>query len=67
MESYEPERLSSAQLAAMRRSLTSGRGALTRRSLLRASGMGALAQGGQATHGARGGPPAPTRPGGAPP
>ncbi|MEU5283234.1 spermidine/putrescine ABC transporter substrate-binding protein [Streptomyces sp. NPDC020755] len=58
MESYEPERLSSAQLAAMRRSLTSGRGALTRRSLLRASGMGALALGGMATLGACGIPPA---------
>ncbi|MFI1934237.1 MULTISPECIES: PotD/PotF family extracellular solute-binding protein [unclassified Streptomyces] len=58
MESYESERLSSAQLAAMRRSLTSGRGALTRRSLLRASGMGALALGGMATLGACGIPPA---------
>ncbi|MFI1221865.1 MULTISPECIES: PotD/PotF family extracellular solute-binding protein [unclassified Streptomyces] len=58
MESYEPERLSSAQLAAMRRSLNSGRGALTRRSLLRASGMGALALGGVATLGACGIPPA---------
>ncbi|WP_326703230.1 spermidine/putrescine ABC transporter substrate-binding protein [Streptomyces cyaneofuscatus] len=58
MESYEPERLSPAQLAAMRRSLTSGRGALTRRSLLRASGMGALALGGIATLGACGIPPA---------
>ncbi|MEW1611175.1 MULTISPECIES: spermidine/putrescine ABC transporter substrate-binding protein [unclassified Streptomyces] len=58
MESYEPERLSSAQLAAMKRSLTGGRGALTRRSLLRASGMGALALGGIATLGACGIPPA---------
>lgn len=58
MESYEPERLSSAQSAAMRRSLTSGRGALTRRSLLRASGVGALALGGIATLGACGIPPA---------
>ncbi|MEU1432978.1 spermidine/putrescine ABC transporter substrate-binding protein [Streptomyces sp. NPDC005786] len=49
MESYEPERLSAAQLAAMRRSLANGRGALTRRSLLRASGMGALAIGGLGT------------------
>ncbi|MFF3097600.1 PotD/PotF family extracellular solute-binding protein [Streptomyces cyaneofuscatus] len=58
MESYEPERLSPVQLAAMRRSLTSSRGALTRRSLLRASGMGALALGGIATLGACGIPPA---------
>ncbi|MGW6580165.1 ABC transporter substrate-binding protein [Streptomyces globisporus] len=58
MESYEPERLTPVQLAAMRRSLTSGRGALTRRSLLRASGMGALAVGGTATLGACGIPPA---------
>ncbi|MFE1818160.1 PotD/PotF family extracellular solute-binding protein [Streptomyces anulatus] len=66
MESYEPERLSSAQLAAMRRSLTSGRGALTRRSLLRASGMGALALGGMATLGACGIPPAKRGDAGAP-
>ncbi|MET7416438.1 ABC transporter substrate-binding protein [Streptomyces rubiginosohelvolus] len=58
MESYEPERLTPVQLAAMRRSLTSGRGALTRRSLLRASGLGALAVGGIATLGACGIPPA---------
>ncbi|MEV0094253.1 spermidine/putrescine ABC transporter substrate-binding protein [Streptomyces sp. NPDC050738] len=49
MEQYETERLSPAQLAAMQRSLRSGRGALTRRSLLRASGGGALALGGLAT------------------
>ena len=42
----------------MRRSLTSGRGALTRRSLLRASGMGALTLGGLATLSACGIPPA---------
>ncbi|MFJ7489774.1 spermidine/putrescine ABC transporter substrate-binding protein [Streptomyces sp. NPDC097727] len=58
MEQYEPERLSAAQLAAMRRSLTGGRGALTRRSLLRASGMGALAIGGLGTLSACGIPPA---------
>ncbi|MET7296469.1 spermidine/putrescine ABC transporter substrate-binding protein [Streptomyces griseoloalbus] len=46
MEQYEPDRLSAAQLAAMRRSLRSGRAALTRRSLLRASAGGALAVGG---------------------
>ncbi|MDQ0793690.1 PotD/PotF family extracellular solute-binding protein [Streptomyces sp. B1I3] len=58
MEQYEPERLSAPQLAAMRRSLTNGRGALTRRSLLRASGMGALALGGLGTLSACGIPPA---------
>ncbi|MCX5340478.1 ABC transporter substrate-binding protein [Streptomyces atratus] len=58
MEQYEPERLSAVQLAAMRRSLTGGRGALTRRSLLRASGMGALAIGGLGTLSACGIPPA---------
>ncbi|SCF89488.1 spermidine/putrescine ABC transporter substrate-binding protein [Streptomyces sp. Ncost-T10-10d] len=58
MEQYEPERLSAAQLAAMRRSLTGGRGALTRRSLLRASGLGALAIGGLGTLSACGIPPA---------
>ncbi|MEV0574365.1 spermidine/putrescine ABC transporter substrate-binding protein [Streptomyces sp. NPDC050392] len=58
MEQYEPERLSAAQLAAMRRSLTNGRGALTRRSLLRASGLGALAAGGLGTLSACGIPPA---------
>lgn len=58
MEQYEPERLSAAQLAATRRSLTSGRGALTRRSLLRASGAGALALGGLSTLSACGIPPA---------
>ncbi|PWS50916.1 ABC transporter substrate-binding protein, partial [Streptomyces sp. FT05W] len=46
MEQYEPERLSAPQLAAMRRSIQDGRGALTRRSLLRASGAAALALGG---------------------
>ncbi|MFE7329498.1 spermidine/putrescine ABC transporter substrate-binding protein [Streptomyces sp. NPDC057565] len=58
MEQYEPEHLSAVQLAAMRRSLTNGRGALTRRSLLRASGMGALAIGGLGTLSACGIPPA---------
>ncbi|MFI1357523.1 spermidine/putrescine ABC transporter substrate-binding protein [Streptomyces sp. NPDC020898] len=46
MEKYEPDRLSPAQLAAMRRSFRSGRAALTRRSLLRASAGGALVAGG---------------------
>ncbi|MFG2919946.1 spermidine/putrescine ABC transporter substrate-binding protein [Streptomyces sp. NPDC048305] len=58
MEQYEPERLSAPQLSAMRRSLTSGRGALTRRSLLRASATGALALGGLGTLSACGIPPA---------
>ncbi|MFF9352106.1 PotD/PotF family extracellular solute-binding protein [Streptomyces sp. NPDC014734] len=58
MEQYQPERLSAAQLAAMRRSLTGGRGALTRRSLLRASGPAALAIGGLGTLSACGIPPA---------
>ncbi|MER7193379.1 ABC transporter substrate-binding protein [Streptomyces flaveolus] len=46
MEQYEPDRLSPAQVAAMRRSFTNGRAALTRRSLLRASAGGALSVGG---------------------
>ncbi|MEU6668264.1 spermidine/putrescine ABC transporter substrate-binding protein [Streptomyces sp. NPDC046727] len=46
MEQYEPDRLTPPQVAAMRRSLRSGRAALTRRSLLRASAGGALAAGG---------------------
>jgi spermidine/putrescine transport system substrate-binding protein len=46
MEQYEPDRLSPAQRAAVRRSFTNGRAALTRRSLLRASAGGALAVGG---------------------
>src|SRR5690606_30519088 len=45
-EQYEPDRLSPAQVAAMRRSFRNGRAALTRRSLLRASAGGALAIGG---------------------
>ncbi|MEU3775646.1 spermidine/putrescine ABC transporter substrate-binding protein [Streptomyces sp. NPDC032472] len=58
MEQYEPDRLSAAQAAAMRRSLTEGRGALTRRSLLRASGVGALTLGGLASLSSCGIPPA---------
>ncbi|MFD8942010.1 PotD/PotF family extracellular solute-binding protein [Streptomyces californicus] len=65
MERHETERLTSVQLAAMRRSLSNGRGALTRRSLLRASGMGALALGGISTLGACGIPPAGRTEGGA--
>lgn len=48
MEQYEPDHLSPAQVAAVRRSFTSGRAALTRRTLLRASAGGALAAGGLA-------------------
>jgi len=49
MEQYEPDRLTPAVAAAMRRSLRKGRAATTRRSLLRASAGGALALGGLAT------------------
>ncbi|MEV0221093.1 spermidine/putrescine ABC transporter substrate-binding protein [Streptomyces sp. NPDC050704] len=49
MEQYEPDRLSPAQTAAMRRSLAGGRASLSRRSLLRASTGGALALGGLGT------------------
>ncbi|MCZ4122550.1 polyamine ABC transporter substrate-binding protein [Streptomyces sp. H39-S7] len=44
MEQYET--LSPPQLAAIRRSMTNGRGALARRSLLRAAGLGAVATAG---------------------
>ncbi|MEU0473951.1 polyamine ABC transporter substrate-binding protein [Streptomyces olivaceus] len=46
MQQHEPERLSPARAAAVRRSLRSGRAALTRRSLLRTATGGALAAGG---------------------
>ncbi|MFG3206179.1 PotD/PotF family extracellular solute-binding protein [Streptomyces sp. NPDC048192] len=46
MESYEPDRLNPVEVAAIRRSLRTGRAALTRRSLLRASAGGALTAGG---------------------
>jgi spermidine/putrescine transport system substrate-binding protein len=46
MEQFEPDRLSPAQAAAIRRSFRNGRAALTRRSLLRASAGGALTLGG---------------------
>ncbi|MCX5051397.1 MULTISPECIES: ABC transporter substrate-binding protein [unclassified Streptomyces] len=46
MEQYEPDRLSPATAAAVRRSLRNGRAAMTRRSVLRASAGGALAAGG---------------------
>ncbi|MCX4587743.1 PotD/PotF family extracellular solute-binding protein [Streptomyces sp. NBC_01481] len=58
MDQHEPDVLSAAQLAAMRRSITSGRGALTRRSMLRAGGIGALTVGGLASLSACGIPPA---------
>ncbi|MCW8220549.1 MULTISPECIES: polyamine ABC transporter substrate-binding protein [Streptomyces] len=58
MQEYEAEGLSAPRLAAMRRSLSDGRGALTRRSLLRASGAGAGVLGGLAALGACGIPPA---------
>ncbi|MGI5471156.1 polyamine ABC transporter substrate-binding protein [Streptomyces sp. CA-132043] len=53
-----PEPLSAAELAAVRRSMTNGRLALTRRSLLRASGAGLLALGGPVALSACGIPPA---------
>ncbi|MBT2393028.1 spermidine/putrescine ABC transporter substrate-binding protein [Streptomyces maoxianensis] len=58
MEHNEPDRLSAAQMAAVRRSLANGRGALSRRSLLRASGVGALAAGGAGILSGCGIPPA---------
>lgn len=58
MDHNEPDGLSPAQLAAVRRSLTSGRGALSRRSLLRVGGVGALTVGGLAGLSACGIPPA---------
>src|SRR3954447_21302415 len=48
MEQYEPDRPTPAVAAAMRRSLSNGRAATTRRSLLRASAGGALTVGGLA-------------------
>ncbi|MFF3456651.1 PotD/PotF family extracellular solute-binding protein [Streptomyces sp. NPDC002730] len=58
MDQHEPDVLSAAQLAAMRRSITSGRGALSRRAMLRAGGIGALTIGGLASLSACGIPPA---------
>ncbi|WP_328343913.1 spermidine/putrescine ABC transporter substrate-binding protein [Streptomyces violaceus] len=66
MEQYEPDRLSPAQVAAMRRSFRNGRAALTRRSLLRASAGGALAAGGLGTLSACGIPAAGRSRGGVP-
>ncbi|MEU6813866.1 spermidine/putrescine ABC transporter substrate-binding protein [Streptomyces sp. NPDC046860] len=64
MDQYEPDRLTPAQWAAVRRSMRGGRAALTRRSLLRASTMGALAAGGLGTLSACGIPAAGRTPGG---
>ncbi|MFJ9418265.1 spermidine/putrescine ABC transporter substrate-binding protein [Streptomyces sp. NPDC101227] len=59
MEHHEqPEPLSAAELAAMRRSATNGRLAMTRRSLLRASGAMAAMAGGLGALSACGIPPA---------
>ncbi|MEV6125827.1 spermidine/putrescine ABC transporter substrate-binding protein [Streptomyces violaceusniger] len=55
---HESESLSPPQIAAVRRSMTSGRMALTRRSLLRAGGAGAIAVGGLGALGGCGIPPA---------
>ncbi|MFJ4599343.1 polyamine ABC transporter substrate-binding protein [Streptomyces griseoluteus] len=64
MDQYEPGRLTPPQLAAVRRSLRSGRAALTRRSLLRASAGGALTAGGLGALSACGIPAAGRTPGG---
>lgn len=58
MQQFEPGRLSPPQIAAMRRNVTNGRGALTRRKLFRAAGSGALALGGVGALSACGIPPA---------
>ncbi|MER5493936.1 spermidine/putrescine ABC transporter substrate-binding protein [Streptomyces sp. NPDC002490] len=55
---YQPEPLSPAQAAAARRSLRNGRGALSRRTLLRAFAGGAFAVGGAAALAGCGIPPA---------
>ncbi|MGW4199130.1 polyamine ABC transporter substrate-binding protein [Streptomyces sp. NPDC005004] len=64
MEQYEPDCPSPAVAAAIRRSLSGGRAALTRRSLLRAGVGGAFAAGGLAALSACGIPPAGRAPGG---
>ncbi|MEU6240422.1 spermidine/putrescine ABC transporter substrate-binding protein [Streptomyces sp. NPDC047024] len=66
MEQYEPDCPSPAVAAAMRRSLSGGRAALTRRSLLRAGVGGAFAAGGLGALSACGIPPAGRAPGGTP-
>lgn len=55
---HEPESLSAPQLAAIRRSATGGRMALSRRALLRAGGAGAFAVGGLGALSGCGIPPA---------
>ncbi|KOT89786.1 ABC transporter substrate-binding protein [Streptomyces sp. NRRL F-5755] len=57
-DTQQPGSLSAPELAAVRRSLTDGRMAMTRRSLLRAGGAGALAFGGLGALSACGIPPA---------
>ncbi|MFF7382718.1 extracellular solute-binding protein [Streptomyces griseoluteus] len=64
MDQYEPGRLTPPQLAAVRRSLRSGRAALTRRSLLRTSAGGVLTAGGLGALSACGIPAAGQTPGG---
>ncbi|MET8690983.1 spermidine/putrescine ABC transporter substrate-binding protein [Streptomyces bauhiniae] len=64
MDQYEPDRLTPPQIAAVRRSLRSGRAALTRRSLLRASAGGVLTAGGLAALSGCGIPAAGRTPGG---
>ncbi|MER8028000.1 spermidine/putrescine ABC transporter substrate-binding protein [Streptomyces bauhiniae] len=64
MDQYEPDRLTPPQMAAVRRSLRSGRAALTRRSLLRASAGGVLTAGGLGALSACGIPAAGRTPGG---
>ncbi|ODA71143.1 PotD/PotF family extracellular solute-binding protein [Streptomyces sp. AVP053U2] len=66
MEQYEPDRLSPAQVAAVRRSFRNGRAALSRRSLLRAGAGAALAAGGTGALSACGIPPAGNTRGGVP-
>ncbi|MFM9373102.1 spermidine/putrescine ABC transporter substrate-binding protein [Streptomyces sp. Da 82-17] len=65
MDQFESDRLSPPQLAAIRRSMSNGRAALSRRSLLRAGGGGALAVGGLGTLAGCGIPPAARTEGGA--
>ncbi|CQR61470.1 polyamine ABC transporter substrate-binding protein [Streptomyces leeuwenhoekii] len=66
MEQYEPDRLSPAHVAAVRRGLRTGRAFLTRRSLLRSGAGGLLAAGGLGTLSACGIPPAGKAQGGVP-